>query len=94
MVPFPQVNLGETSPPQVNLGENRAAGCLGSKIQHVGQRVDTWLCYQVEQAKVAARNRASICLQTTASPLETSRILHELYSSLYLPTSCFIHVCE
>jgi hypothetical protein len=43
---------------QVNLGENRAAGCLGSKTQHVGQRVDIRLRYQVEQAtKVAAHSK-------------------------------------
>jgi hypothetical protein len=63
---------------QVNLGENRAAGCLGGEIQHVGQRVDIRLRYQVEQAKVAAGKPASIRLQTTASPLETSRIQHGL----------------
>ncbi len=31
--------------------------------------------------------------KTTVSPLGTSPSLHGLYSSLYLPTSCIIHMC-
>jgi hypothetical protein len=34
--------------PQVDLGENRAAGRLGCEVEHVGQRVHIPLCHQIE----------------------------------------------